>query len=259
MRNKFWDFLGDNLVSIATVIGGLAVLILSMIGTVDTLIILQAILGLLILLATSGIVERHKRLDAIQESIVSLGESNIEVKVFKDIDEHYRFLEERITYAQKHVDIINFRPTLPRNPSSRQRYAQTFEKRIKTGSLCVRRVTIPYSSATIDWIGDLLKKYNKHNYWISYYKKPPEYVPLLNMMLIDGIEVFIGGFYQQGQFDERGTIWLRDSKIAGSFQEYYNYLWLNAHPLNPNETIQEDALAELARELKQNVSETILK
>jgi hypothetical protein len=214
MNNKLWDFLGDNFVSLATVIGGVVVLILSMIGIIDDPILLQAILALLVLIATSGIVERHRRLDAIYEQTLRIVKSENDVKVFDDIDVIYR---------------------------------KTIEDKMSKGIIRVRRVVIPYDLSTVDWIKGLLKKYNGSNFWVAYYDKPGEYIPVLNMMLIDEREVFVGGFYQENQYDERGSIWLNDKKIANAFQDYYNYLWRSAKPLNPKEVVQEKLIEKITK------------
>lgn len=248
--NKIWAFLGDHLISGATIIGGAIVLILSIANITNTAVTMQAILALLVLLATSEIVERNRRLDSIIYEISQITKGQTDTKVFDDVDEHYRFLTERISLAKSTIDIVNFRPSLPRNPISRQQYSQVIEERILNSPIRVRRVVIPYDTKTISWIKDALNKFNGHNFWVGYFHKPPEYIPALNMLLIDAHEAFVGGFYQLGQFDERGTVWLSDPHIAKALQDYYNYLWNKAHLLNPNEIIQEEELNELEKSLQ---------
>lgn len=247
MNNKFWEFFGDNFVSLATIVGGAIVLILSIVGGINESVLLQAILGLLVLLATSGIVERHKRLDAIYEQTSQIVKLDNDVRVFDDVDEYYHFLASRVARSKKCIDVINFRPSLPRNVPSRQIYQKTIEDKMDKGLVRVRRVVINYDLATVEWIRDLLKKYNGKDFWVAYYEKPPEYIPALNMMLIDKQEVFVGGFYQAGQYDESGSIWLNDKKIAKAFQDYYNYLWSSATSLNPKESIQENLIQEIIK------------
>lgn len=256
MTRNTWRLVYD-LVSIATVLGGIGALILSLMGIVSESVVLPSILALLVLLATSEIVERRMLLDAILKKVSPLGDPKTDVKVFDHVDDHYKFLKERISCANRYVDIVNFRPEQPRPTVERIKYAKAFDKRIATGALRVRRIVIPYDLTTLTWIADLLHRHNGCNFWVAHYERPAEYLPVLNMLLIDGHEVFVGGFFKTGQYDENGTIWLRDSRISQAFQDYYDYLWHKAHPLNSGSVIDEGTLKRLERELNQETVERV--
>jgi hypothetical protein len=248
--SDFWGFIVKNIISIATVIGGLFVLVLSMVGTLtDSKIILQVLLALLILLATSELVEGRKRLDTLletQKELLGLAERKLcEVKVFDNVEEHYTFLEGRIRLGKSYIDIINFRPHLPRPSSGRQNYTKLLEEIMDKDSIRVRRVIIPYNFGTISWIKDLLNRFNGKNFWIAYYEKPPKYIPLLNILIIDEGEAFVGGFFRKDHPDDRGTIWLCDPELISTLKKYYDYLWDQSIKLNPNEIIKDQILKEL--------------
>ena len=59
--SKAWEFIGDNIISILTIIIGVLVVILSRLNILPTSIIPEALLALLCMLATSELVERRKK------------------------------------------------------------------------------------------------------------------------------------------------------------------------------------------------------
>lgn len=72
--SDIWAFIGDNVTSLLTVAGGVIAITLEQLGWMPSVPIHSVILGLLVLLATSELIERRRQLSKIQESIEKIDE-----------------------------------------------------------------------------------------------------------------------------------------------------------------------------------------
>lgn len=263
-RGAFWEFIGDNLIPLATVLAGVLAIALQMLGKLSDSDMLLVVLGLLCLLATQEIVERSKRLgrieDRVQQILESLAYAGLpeKIQILHGSNEWYRYVTARMLSARKSIDDSGLTPRfwgLVEDSVMKDNYYTTCEKIIAAGQVRYRHIVMFYDKGRFERVEKYITQYGAaKNYFAAYYPvNLQKVIPLLSVLIIDNEEVVVGVYYSAyfpgGEQDYAFVI--RQPDIVRLFADYYNLLWRAAIKLNDVRGCNLSALEEIRRQLSE--------
>jgi hypothetical protein len=266
-ENGRWSNL-EHIIILALALASVVIVVLDWLGFLDSVAPLKDRVPIMTLL-TIGVIAGHLFLESlrnrgrdrlvsgsVERLVTAIGElegqttrhadhvinslHGVEAQEFVHRDDFYKFITRRIDSAEKTIDITHFNPTIPtREYPDRSREAETdydraSERAIKRGVNIRRVLTVldPHENtlAKLDWIKETCQKFHGAPFFLRYYDASP--FPVLNLMIIDGYEVAIGGLHHD--LSEKGkSFWIKHPHIPGIVQDYFdNVLWKTAKELN---------------------------
>jgi len=249
----------------ATVISAL-VSVLDFLGLLDSIPWLSNRIPTLILLLVSVVlgylvVERRNKLDVIEKliqsgnlatvSTVTTGVDHIinalkgiDIRLFEHREDFFVYLQERVKTAKRSIDATHFGLSAPSNDIALgQNYYKTFMEVVKKGKVKARRIVIVRDQAQVEWERQMLTELSGYNFFLGCFIQPSVYIPMFNMIIIDGEEVCIGGGERIPSYDVK-TISVTHSDFTKVMQEHFDILWRESLRIN-DRGLQEDFLTQL--------------
>jgi hypothetical protein len=159
-----------------------------------------------------------------------LGDQAEEIKYFDNWDEYYNLATQRLNAVNRRIDITNFYTFSPETTQLRSRleWFDSIKRFIERKThITVRRIlSIPRKDKLV-WLENVLNELEQSYNFHSRCYEPPPLVPHLTFIMFDEREVFIGGYEEPGEKDER----LRISSLPACqlFSLYYEKLWRRAN------------------------------
>jgi tetrahydromethanopterin S-methyltransferase subunit G len=243
---KFWTFVSDNIVALATVAAGIGVLIWQAIASPENLdSIHAAILGLLILLATAEIVESRKRLDRIQETVdkdmsrILAQLPTTEIRRFPDSEAGITYLSRRLDEAEGSIDFASI------DVRSRTTAKQVRErlKKARVGTAAGGEVRFRYlfrpSQGRITRVKEMLSTAVPGKYFTAALKGDLQGVPLMPFTILDDQEVFARSPYAVGE--DEVYVSITHPEVVALFSQWFNRLWATALKIDPKIPYEEQA------------------
>jgi hypothetical protein len=226
-----------------------------------TLLLMSMLLGY-------SVVERKSKLEAI-ESLIQAGHQEtlsaveegvdhiitslrgIDIRLYEDRDEMFASLEHEIKRAKRSIDTTHLMLSAPSGEiPAAQHYYDTFSKVIKGGKIKVRRVVLMQELAHLEWVREMLAEFSGYPFFLGCYLHPFYPVPMINLIIIDGEKVWLGG----GDTYEVRTLSSNHLLFAKLFQEYFDKLWRDSMRLN-EKGVRNDFLTQISNILEQTKTE----
>jgi hypothetical protein len=238
--SKIWDFIGTNVISLATILLGVIVIALDQLGLIPNSIVSSAILALLALLATSEIVERKSKLSQMEESLESISKQlvdavhGVKVRTFLNYDEAIDYLAKRTREARYSIDQASIdRKRMTRLTPATERFSQARTEVILSDRTKYRYLAVLYARRRLDQSREWVSNQTLHNLFTGFYPEPSLEIPLLSFTVIDKEEVFTRYPFELGQ--DSGYIAIRNSQVANLFLGYFERLWDDAQKIENEE------------------------
>jgi hypothetical protein len=235
MKKPLWDYINKNFFSILTVFGGSVALLLSRIGVLPQDIIAPTTLALVLLLATSQLVDNARKLENIesalkhgfQETILSLG--GVSVIHIAEPEKGQVYLAECVKNAKSRLDHVALSPPIPRNHSGSIELEQAIEKTLLLNLVRYRYICSFYDSARATRVKKHLSNSKISKYFVGYFETQPNSVPLPNYLIVDDSEVVAIFPYIYGEPE----VWLsiKHPEIVKMFSKYTERLWVESKKL----------------------------
>jgi hypothetical protein len=232
---RFWSFIGENLISLATVAAGIIAVIAQQLNWISGPVVSSTILGLLCLLATSEIVERARKLDRLEYLIVESSEkaikslSGVEATLLPTSEAAFNYMANRIELAQKRIDHAALAPAIPRERSSARRWEQAIAKVLKADRVLYRYIASFADPYRLDRVRQHLADPAIKKYYVRHFDTSPSdngSVPMLSFLIIDDEELIMHYPYSPGQPEE--FLAVKHPDIIRLFSAYYECLWQEA-------------------------------
>jgi hypothetical protein len=261
MMAKFWAFVADNVVSLVTVIAGLAVLIVQSVNrNPDLLLISSATLILVTLLATSEIVERQRRLTRLEKLLeeslaqiqlgtrqnaeqfqkgtkeviesLKLGFDETMVQA-KSPSDYYEYLRYRFASAKQSILWFGIDPRRSSVADVRRPYEDAFENRVREGKVQIRWITSLGSKARKERAYEIIFGKNRSpSAFVGYVLDLPT-IPVFAFVIVDNEELLIRPPLVEGG---RVTYAIISSKaVVKVFLEYFDRVWEKSIKLDKSE------------------------
>jgi len=241
MRISSWKFISRNFTPFITIIMGVVVIILSQLSIISDNIVNSTILGLLVLLATSELVDKRASLESIDNRLeeisldiseVTHGVKAIKFNNNKDLLEYLtsRTLASAICIDQASIDYRRTSSNL-----AREEYNIARDTIIKSDKLKYRYLGVLYEARRMEIARTYALDKRYENFFAAYYPKPSTEFPLMNFVIFDKKEVLARYPYEQGQ--DEGYIVIQSVHVANLFLGYFDSLWANAQKINSEDDI----------------------
>ncbi|MGZ8843167.1 MAG: hypothetical protein ACXW18_05860, partial [Pyrinomonadaceae bacterium] len=217
------------------IVVGLLVSVANMTGALNAVPWLSARIPTLTLLLVSLVmaylvIERGNKLDTI-ESLVRRVSHAPDIQVFETRKDFFDYATGQIQRAAQ-IDVSHFGLSAPSpdDPDSLI-YYQTFARVILEGRIRVRRILIIRNKEHIDWASQMLSDFAAcPRFFLSVYLPSSVYIPMINLMVVDSTDVYIGGG-ERSPSDDPKALRVTHRGFTNSVQEHFRTLWREAVPI----------------------------
>jgi len=240
-RNTFWSSISKNLTSLATVIAGLLTLILVRAGILGSAAIPVVTLGLLILLATSELLDKSRKLESI-ESLLTSGMDNLlqaaggaTVTKMTLLDEGLDYVAKRICSSTATIEHLALHPPGPRWSKKRSGYEKAIHDVLKSNRVRFRYIA-ELRPHRVERLAILLADKSIKQFFPAYYVRSGDCFPAMSFMIFDEEEVLV---YCPKTIGEPETvIAIRHPHVVKMYVDYFRLLWVQAKPLSTVEELK---------------------
>ena len=227
--SKIWGFIGDNIISLLTIFVGIVVVVLSQLKVIPDSIIPATLLTVLLLLATSELVEERKKLSAIEEKLDNVLEQNLALTegiksiTFQSRDEAVLYHAKRVREAKVSIDQASIDHKRTRGSSVKEQFDKDRREVVLSGQIKYRYVGILYSKRRLEMGREFVINQKAKNFFAGYFHQPIGEIPLMSFVIVDKKEVITRYPYEFGQ--DSGYIAIQSPQIAKLFLGYFERLW----------------------------------
>jgi hypothetical protein len=235
-KSDAWDFVSSNLITLSTVVAGILVVVLQQFGLVNATNITTAILAILVLLATSELVDKSKKISNL-ENLINEGFANTSqalggciVRRFTISEEGFEYLAQQLRAAHLNIDHAAFAPPIPRWSEQSLAYEKAMADVLRKsqvryryiGGLSDRRHRATRLATVLS--DPLIKRFFPRFFEYS------EQLPGFSFMLFDEEEVvlylpsIVGG--------PETVLAIRNPDVVKQFNDYFTRLWSEAKTLD---------------------------
>jgi len=254
MENKsmktatIWHFIKKNIISLSTVITGVIILILRSLGLFDFTLQsgLSLILGLLVMLATSEMVDKSKKLDQI-EDLISEGFSStiksvggIEIKKFTVISGGFDYLAERLKNTKHEIDHAAFAPPIPRWPKQAEKYTTSLAKVLKENTVRFRYIadlSPKLGKSRLENIANRLRDSKIKQFYSAYFEQAGNSIPQVSFMIFDQEEILL--YYPPIIGEVETALAIKHPEIVRVYAKYFNKLWSDATKIENLDAVEQ--------------------
>lgn len=236
-KKRFWEFVGDNFMSIATIIAGVLVFVLSSIGLISDKLVISAILGLLSLLATSEIVDKTRKLNRIEEltrkgfeqTVRDLQGVHVRTWSWTDTNGYLRYLQKRFREARLSIDHAALSPPLPRWFEEMKGYEEAIQNVLTENKVRYRYIAVFEDPARVERVKRCLTNKVVKRYFVGYYDIDAEAIPIPSFSIIDEEEVLL--YFPTAYGELEAWISIRHKDVARAYTSHFRRLWEQSHKL----------------------------
>jgi hypothetical protein len=235
---KVWKFIGTNVVSLTTVLLGVVVLLLDGLNVIPDSVLSSTVLALLVLLATSELVESRRRLSELDGRLEDISSQlantiGIEVKTFSSHDEAIEYITRRTLEASHSIDHAAIDYKRSRQTPARLRYEKIREKTILSDRVKYRYLGVLYSKRRLEFGRRFILEKKTSKFYAGYYLKPYPEIPFPFFMVFDKRETVTRYPFEPGQ--DAGYMSIRSPEVADLFLGYFERLWESSQMLQTEE------------------------
>jgi hypothetical protein len=242
---NIWTFLSKNLVSLITIISGCVVLIIPQLGLITGTHIYTATLALLILLATSEVIDKSRKLDTIESRIADGFEKIIHeagyphITKFPTPEEGFRYLTNRIKECRTNIEHASLAPSPPRWFTDRQEFSKARINMLKESKIRYRYILWGSkdqlgikgsTSKTLEHVTEWLNDQDIKRCFVSYLEKLDYDVPGISFMIFDNSDLAV--YLPSVSGEAEVLIAIKHPIIVEAFTNYFRRLWEDATRLD---------------------------
>ncbi|HJZ24598.1 MAG TPA: hypothetical protein VJ201_09190 [Candidatus Babeliales bacterium] len=248
MRKTVWEYIHRIFFSLLTVLGGSIAFVLSNTGVLRPDIIGTTTLALVILLATSYLVDNARKLDSIENAIKDGFQTTISslrgVRVIHltEPENGMVYLAKRIRDAKNRLYHVSLSPPIARKHRGAKELEDANESTLLQNQVRYRYICVFNDKARLIRIRKHLSNPKISKYFVGYFETQPNNVPMLNYLLVDDSEVIVIFPYPYGEPD----VWLsiRHPEVVEMFSKYCERLWGDCKKINAKD-IEEGLLEKI--------------
>lgn len=240
-RYSAWEMITKNLTSLSTVIAGVVTLILVRAGLLSPSAIPLVTLALLILLATSELVDKSRRLEKI-ESAISDGIDDVleavggaTVTKLTLLDDGLDYVAKKIRGSKSTIEHFALHPPGPRWSKKRINYEKAIQDLLKTNRVRFRYIA-ELRPHRLERLKTLLGDKSIKQFFPAYYDRSGDCFPAMSFMIFDESEVLV--YCPKTTGEAETVLALRHPDIVKMYADYFRLLWVQAKPLNTLEELQ---------------------
>jgi hypothetical protein len=100
----------------------------------------------------------------------------------------------------------------------------------------------------MEWVRQMLRDFTGCPFFLACYPKPSQFIPMMNLLIIDGEEVVVTGGERSPSYDVK-TVSVKHKSFTDMAQEHFDAVWRNSLKLN-EKGVKEDLLTQLDNVLK---------
>lgn len=229
------SFLGKYGLSLATVLTGVTALGLEALGLLPADAMPKVLLVVLCLLATTEIVEKSRRLDAIQESVDD-GMAELRQKVgaadvtrLPTSEDAHAAMTSAIARAQRSIHHAAVGPGYARMlPQHKRAYYAAAKKVLRDSHVTYKYVTAFHDDQRKIRVREWLRDPVIRKYFVAHFPTPQS-VPSPYFLIIDEEEAFIRFPKPADEPDE--YLHIREPQVVELLVSYHRLLWSSAEPV----------------------------
>ena len=235
---NLWAFLSRNLISLLTIVSGCTVLVLQQFGLVTGDNIYTATLAILVLLATTEVVDKNMKLDKIEDLIVTefkrITQESKYAKVLKfpTPEEGFQFLANKLKNCRLSIEHATLAPSPPRWFTERRNFSEAREKVLKENKIIYKYI-IWGSKDQLEipkHVNEWLSNPDIKRVFVSYLEKPNYNVLGISFMIFDKSSV--AAYMPSVSGDPEVLIALEHPILLEAFTNYFRRLWEDSKRLN---------------------------
>jgi hypothetical protein len=172
----------------------------------------------------TGVQELLSSLEKATQRIITAHKGS-DILLFESRKKFFDYAMKRVQRA-KQIDVTHFGLSAPSHEDTDSvDYYQTFSSVIKEGKLRVRRILIVRNHKHVEWARQMLEDFSGcPSFYLAAYPSPLHYIPMINLMIIDGAEVYLGGG-ERAPSDDPKAILVKHPDFTESIQEHFKTLW----------------------------------
>ena len=238
-ESRVWKFIATNVVSLVSVVTGVVVIVLHELGLLPDRVLSSIILALLVLLATSELIEKNRRLSELDERLEDMSGQltdalqGMRVQTFSSTAEVLEYLTKRTRAVRQSVDQASIDHWRSRMTPKRATYNQTREELILADRVKYRYIGVLYSKRRLEFARRCSLEAETHRFFAGFYPRLRSEFPLMNFVVFDREEVLARYPYEPGQ--EKNYVLITSPHIAQLFVGYFERLWALSKKLHTEE------------------------
>ena len=221
-----------NIFSLLTVASGAVALLLTALEKLPPAYMDKTILGILILLATSELVERSHRLNTMEEAIRNQIDERLKVvSPLTSMTLNYaisglQYLAICAGRARKSVDLASLSPPITRPADSSARWEDALQKANVNPQVTLRYIYNKQDAARQNRVDALKRMPNAANSYFKRFDQQGADLPMMNFLIIDNTEVVF--ILPTGSDQPESWVSVRSDDVIAAFQRHFDYLWARA-------------------------------
>jgi hypothetical protein len=228
-KKGYWDFIKANIFSLLTVIVGAIAVILNGLKVLPPDIVGPMTLMLVILLATSQLIDQSRKLEHIEDSIQD-GFTNtisavggVRVIPLPEPEVGLSYLAQRVRDAKHQLDLASLTFSVSRDNSGANEWEKSIEKVLLANRVRFRYVCIFSDKARINRVRKHLLNAKISKFFVGYFAHEKVNVPMPNFLIVDDEEVIAIYPYCYGEPE----VWLsiKHPDVIKTFTGYFRRLW----------------------------------
>ena len=220
---------------------GVIVLVLQGVISESDQLVIRTILGLVILLATSELIERQRKLSKIENAIYRKKQSmsnNLDNLIVDemDVDELVEFMRYKTLTAKESILWASPEPRRGTSSDAIRSYEKAIDEVLKTGKIRFTWLSTMSGSARAKRAIRLLRKHSSNsNLYIGKIGEIKNNFPLFSFIIYDNKVLTIRAPYREGRKGRYFAI--TSPTVIEMFVDYFNRLLETADKLEPKEEI----------------------
>jgi len=203
-----------------------------------TLFILSLVMGYVVF-------ERGHKLDTI-ESLLRRSLLAADIQLFETRKDFFDYAMRQVEGATQ-IDVTHFGLSAPSaQDADSWGYYENFARVIVEGKIRVRRILIIRNQEHVVWARQMLSEFaGCPRFFLSVYVPSDVYVPMINLMIVNNSDVYIGGG-ERSPSDDPKALRVTHRGFTDSIEEHFRTLWREAVPIKSvadlEKLIQQSAL-----------------
>ncbi|MBI4707586.1 MAG: hypothetical protein HY761_06645 [Candidatus Omnitrophica bacterium] len=233
-KNEIWEFISSNFISLSTVISGVLIIILQQMGKMTQSDIATATLTIVILIATSELVDKSKKLDRLEAIITHGFDTTLKVtgstviKKYGNAEDGFNYMAKKIYSAKNSIDHVAFAQGVPRWSEQNKLYEKATIEVLEANHVNYRYIAGVRGEARgrLSKIIKFLENSKIKRFSAGIYYFGEDSFPGFSFMIFDNDEIvvylpnLVGGI-------ETG-ISIKNSDIVEQYTGYFARLWTTA-------------------------------
>jgi hypothetical protein len=239
-KGNFRHYVKANVISLATVIAGIIALILQNLNLNipgSDKLIPSATLILVILLATSELIDKSKKLDRLESLITDNFDKTLRavggatIKKYRLLHDGWAYAARKIREVESTIDHAGLAPPTSRWSKEANGYLDAILKVLRANRVRYRYIAgLSDGQKRLDHVIERLSDPEVKEYRPAYYPQPPGTCPSFSFIIFDRKEVVV--YYPKDGEQDEIMISIKQPDLVEMYCDYFQCLWTEAEKLN---------------------------